>query len=201
MTRLILLAALAAGAAMADVVYIVNVDTSSIAGTTGAIEFQFNPGFNSLPATAQVQQFQSDGTLGTAFPSIGNVTGTLPTTLTFVNDPTLNDYFQEFTFGNSLTFQVVLGGDGINAPDGISSGSGFAYALWADTAASAPALATSDPFGSAGQIVFDSNGSVAAQSFIGEASITPAPEPGTTVLFAAGGLFLLVARRRRRSAS
>src|ERR1700722_17432555 len=62
--------------------YLVTIDTSTINGTSGNLDLQFNPG--ALPgtqlATATVQGLSSDGTFGIAVLT-GDVTGALPGTL------------------------------------------------------------------------------------------------------------------------
>lgn len=85
--------------ASADVAYAVTVDTSSLNGTAGFQEFQFNPGnATSQPATAQVINFTSAGGMLTGPPAnSGDVSGTLPGTVTLMNDQPFNDYLQPFT--------------------------------------------------------------------------------------------------------
>jgi len=71
-------------AANAAVVYGVTVDTSSVSGTSGFLEMQFNPGGSSLAATATVSGFNAgSGVLIPAPDVLGNVTGTLPRRLVF----------------------------------------------------------------------------------------------------------------------
>src|ERR1035441_9930218 len=125
-----------AGVVSADTItYGVTVNTSSISGTAGSLDFQFNPGpLVSQAASLDIFSFASDGTLAAGAclaggPCLaGNVTGTLPGTVTFDNGTGFNDYFQGFTFGSTLLFNVRLYGPAVNSPDGIStSGSTFAF--------------------------------------------------------------------------
>ena len=131
--RFAFLAALAVSNAAAAVSYTVNVDTSSVNGTSGFLDFQFNPGnATSQPATIQLVNFDPDGGSLAGPPSVtGNVTGTLPGTLTFANTTALNDYFQQFTYGSHVSFTVVLSGPAIDAPNGTATaGSTFSVSLY-----------------------------------------------------------------------
>jgi hypothetical protein len=90
-TALLLLAAAPAGAAIS---YTVVVDTGSVSGTSGFLDFQFNPGnATTQAATATITNF-TGGTLSGAPQISGNVSGTLPGTITFANSTALNEYFQ-----------------------------------------------------------------------------------------------------------
>jgi hypothetical protein len=80
-------------------------------GTSGSLDFQFNPGsLASQSVSLQILNFASDGTLAGSPTLTGDVNGTLPATLTFDNGTTFNDYFQGFTFGTALSFDVSLYG-------------------------------------------------------------------------------------------
>jgi len=124
-------------AARADIIYQFNVNTGSISGTVGSLDFNFNPGpLVTQAATLDILDFGSDGTLAGGPSITGDVSGgPLPTTLTFDNGSAFNDYFEGFTFGSSLTFNVRLYGPAVNSPDGIStSGSTFAFSMFSDAA-------------------------------------------------------------------
>ena len=110
-------------AARADIIYQFNVNTGSISGTVGSLDFNFNPGpLVTQAATLDILDFGSDGTLAGGPSITGDVSGgPLPTTLTFDNGSAFNDYFEGFTFGSSLTFNVRLYGPAVNSPDGIST--------------------------------------------------------------------------------
>ena len=107
-----------AGVASADsATYVISVNPSSIAGTSGSLDFQFNPGAMSQAADVQVLGFTSDGSLGAAA-TTGDVSGTLPGTVSFDNGTVFNDYFTGFTYGNTLTFDVNLFGPALTSPRG-----------------------------------------------------------------------------------
>src|ERR1700733_7997829 len=82
------------------ITYDVTVNTSSISGTTGSLDFNFNPGpLVTQPASLQILNFMSDGTLADCAANVqgfcptGDVSGRVPATLTFNNDTAFNDYF------------------------------------------------------------------------------------------------------------
>ena len=136
--------------AEAGVVYSVSVDTSLLtSGTTGNLNFQFNPGGGSQEASASLSNFTTDGTL-TGVPTLtGDVSGTLPGTVTFGNSTAFNDYFHGFTFGSSFSFLLTLYGPAIDAPNGTAtSGTTFGVAMFDDLGTTP--LLTTDPFGFAG---------------------------------------------------
>ena len=101
--------------------YSVNVNTSAVTGTAGFLDFQFNPGnSSSQPATATISNFIG-GTLGATTPNIGNVSGTLPGPVTFVNSAGLNEYFQGFTYASSFSFLLTLSGLALDNPNGTAT--------------------------------------------------------------------------------
>jgi len=123
--------------ALADTVtYLFTMNTSSENGTTGFIDMQFSelsfppgPGVYNTNATATVSNFQTDGTLAVEDPyttpapaggnlASGDVTGTLtnPVVFTVDGDGATNDYEQQITFGNQLSFDLTLEGQGVTTP-------------------------------------------------------------------------------------
>jgi len=212
-TRLFLLAAVVsilAGSASAGVItYDVAVNTSSLSGTAGSLDFQFNPGpLVSQAADLQILSFSSDGSLSACaaniqgFCATGDVTGTLPGTLTFNNGTGFNDYFDDFTFGNTLSFKVSLYGPALSTPDGIStSGSVFAFSMFSDAAGTIPALTadTTDEF--AFTVVVNLDGTTTVTNSSSQTSVSPlpsgVPEPSSFVLLGAALAFLGVLRFRQ----
>jgi hypothetical protein len=177
------------------ITYDVTVNTSSITGTMGSLDFNFNPG---TPATQladlQILNFTSDGTLAGDCPCItGDVTGQLPSTLTFVNDTAFNDYFDQFTYGTTISFAVSLYGPALSSPDGMStSGSTFAFSMFSDPAGTMPVLTTDTTFGTAFTIDVNLDGSTTVTDNSAQTNVTPAmmsspppggvPEPGNLIL-------------------
>jgi len=193
------------------ITYNVTVDTSSLNGSVGALDFQFNPGaLTTQAADLQILQFTSDGSpLGLAFPQTGDVSGTLPGTLSFGNGAGFNDYFDAFQFGQSITFRVSLDGPALVSPDGSAlSGSAFGFGLFSDPAGTVLAL-TSDPSGFAFMIDVNLDGTTTLSNFSAHTTVapqvvvspgpepSPVPEPSSLWLFGLGGASLLVAARRR----
>jgi PEP-CTERM motif len=185
---LVALSLLAASPAWAGpITYHVSVNTSSIAGTAGSLDFEFNPGpLASQSASLQILNFASNGSLAGAPQIFGDVTGgPLPTTLTFDNGGAFNDYFEGFTFGSALAFDVRLFGPALSAPNGTStSGSAFGFSMFSDPGGTIAAL-TNDPTGVAVRIDVLLNGtsSVTTSSSVTAVSL---PEPGTLWLMATG---------------
>jgi hypothetical protein len=173
---------LAFAASAAPITYNVTVDTSSIAGAAGSLDFNFNPGpFVSQGASLQVLGFATDGALNSSASSIGHVTGNLPGPLTFDNGAPLNDYFVGVTYGSTLAFTISLFGPALATPDGVStSGSSFVFSLFSDTAGTVPAL-TSDAVNGFGYVVdVNLDGTTTATNYlVGAQSV---PEPGTLAL-------------------
>jgi len=179
-----------AAPAAADVTYSFSVDTSSISGTAGSLDFNFNPGpFTSQLALADIQNFSTDGTLVGSPVVTGDVSGTLPSTVTLDNGSALNDYFQAFTFGSSLNFDVRLYGPAVNSPDGVStSGSAFAFSMFSDAAGTQPALTSDTTDGFAATLQVNLNGSTTPANFSSQTSLalsqTAVPEPGGLAVLA-----------------
>ena len=198
---------LAVGMAAADpIAYLVTVDTSSIAGTAGSLDFQFNPGpLASQAASVQVLDFNSDGTLASSPILTGNVSGTLASTVTFTNSTVYNDYFSGFLFGGTLSFVVSLLGPALTTPDGTStSGSAFAFSMFSDADGTIPALTSDAINGFAYTVAVNLDGTTTptVSSSKLTASVTTVPEPSSAWLFGAGllGLGILQFKRSRARA-
>ncbi len=112
----LMLALLFAGAAGAQVTYLVTVNTAALSGQ-GFLDFQFNPGISSQPATAAISAFIPEASLAASSTTAGNVTGTLPPSITLTNSTPYNDEFIGITFGTSLNFLVTLGGPTVTSPN------------------------------------------------------------------------------------
>ena len=102
-------------------------------GQHGYLDFELNGG--PLPAqeiTATVNGF-AGATLDSSDPSNGFAvtSGLLPGPVVFDNQVG-NDYFEALTFGNDLSFEVTLSGDGVSASGASTSQSGsiFQFALY-----------------------------------------------------------------------
>jgi hypothetical protein len=169
----------------APITYDVSVDTSSISGTAGSLDFNFNPGpLVTQAADLQILGFASDGSVAGSPTLTGDVSGALPPTLTFDNGSGFNDYFQGFTFGKTLVFKVSFSGPALSSPDGVStSGSTFAFSMFSDQAGTVPALTTDTTDGFAFTVDVNLDGSTAVTNYSSVTSISEAssavPEPST----------------------
>jgi hypothetical protein len=173
------------GASSEPVTSNMTVDTSSINGTVGSLDFQFNPGaLSSQSASLQVLAFTSDGTLAGSPQLTGDVSGLLPGTLTLDNGTGFNDYFEGFAFGNTISFDVSLYGPALSPPNGVSSsGSTFAFSMFSDSAGTVPALTTDTTDGFATTLNVNLDGTTTVSDFSAETSVVPEvqaiPEPSS----------------------
>jgi PEP-CTERM motif len=191
-------------ASAAPITYDATVDTSSISGTAGSLDFEFNPGpLVTQSASLQILSFASDGTLAGSPTLTGDVAGSLPAILTFDNGTGFNDYFEGFTFGSTLSFQVSLYGPALSSPDGVSTtGSTFAFSMFSDAAGTIPVLTTDTIDGFAFTVDVNLDGTTTVTNSSAQTTVVPAttpavPEPGTLPLMA-GGISLWLAFRFRR---
>lgn len=196
---------LAVPASASPITYLVTVNTSSISGTAGSFDLQFNPGpLLSQAASLQILSFAGDGTLAGAPIVTGDVNGILPATLNFDNGTGFNDYFQNFTFGTNILFDVSLYGPALSSPDGVStSGSTFAFSMFSDAGGTVPVLTTNTVEGFAFKVDVNLDGSTtvsnfSAQTDVAPATTTPVPEPATCVLLLPGIIAVRILTRSRR---
>jgi hypothetical protein len=204
-TRIWFLFVLCAATALSNVItYDVTVDTSSISGTTGSLDFNFNPGtLVTQSASLQILNFTSGGTLVGSPELTGDVAGALPATLTFDNGTGFNDYFEGFTFGSTLSFDVSLYGPALSSPNGTStSGSTFAFSMFSDAGGTTPTLTSDTTDGFAFTVDVNLDGSTTVTNYSSETSVVPAtvsavPEP-SSVSFLGLGLFSALAFRQQR---
>jgi hypothetical protein len=231
-----------ANAALASTItYYFTMNTSSLSGTAGIIDMQFSEqeygsgggttAYNT-DATATVSDFQTDGTLvaedpyttpypgSLGFLASGDVTGTLtgPVVFTADGDGAVNDYAQQLTFGNQLSFQLILSGQGVTTPicpntgDVVCSSPAFVLDFLDSTGSSF--LFSNDPSGSTptgwivGGVNVNLNTSTTPFTNLGpgngpsDLTVSSVPEPGTLPMLATGlaALFAFARRRWLRSA-
>ena len=187
---------LAAGTAFAiPQTYQVYVNTAAIAGQSGYLDFQFNPGNNAQAAFAEVMNFSSSGGSLSGSPvTAGTVNGNLPGTVTIVNTGAWDDYFEGFTFGNQIHFSVRLDGPALTSPDGTAGGgSDFAFSMFA--ADQVTPLLTNDPNGFAMTAKVMTDGTT--EAYYGP-STSPVPEPSTFALLGLGLAGAAVLRKKSR---
>lgn len=190
----------AATAAHADTLVSVVENTSSINGTSGSLDFQFNPGpLVTQAATVKILGFTGGSFIGTPATTSSVSGGPLPAAVTIANTGAFNDYFQDFHYGNAISFTLDFGGPAITAPNGISTSTSlFTFSTFSDTAGVVPVL-TADPNGVAATVTVNLNGTLAAIAVSPDVQILP--EPGSLWLLS-GALAAFAAIRfvRLRSA-
>jgi len=118
------LALLAPATARGDAIYIIRTNTSTLAGSSGYIDLQYNGLLNAGASTATITGFSTDGSLDGIILD-GDASGDLAHTVVIqngaLNNSGLNDYDEAITFGTFVEFTVVLSG-----PPGGTANSGFA---------------------------------------------------------------------------
>jgi len=186
--------------------YLVSVNTASLSGQNGYLDFQFNPGgTGASAASATVSAFTTDGSLQPGAPLngvSGDVSGALPGALVLRNTTGFNDYFDGFTYGNAINFSLTLSGPAVGTSGSV--GSAFAFSLY-DATGSNPLL-TTDPNGSVLTVNVNPDGSTSVETFPQSptnnspvASASAVPEPSSLMLFLStvpAGLALWVRMKR-----
>jgi hypothetical protein len=180
-----------AAMARADTFFGVLVNTSSLAGTTGSIDFQFNPGpgATQLGSMSIFNILENGGSFAGTQQDFGSVSGgPVPSPLFFTSASADNEDFETFTFGKSLMFSVDLGGAAVNAPTGLSTGSITGYfSIYSNAAGTTPALG-SNPMGIAAELIIGPAGVISTESL--SPAVSFVPEPGS--LWLVGGVLALV---------
>jgi hypothetical protein len=176
----------------------VDVNTSSVAGTSGSLEFQLNSFSANPPDSATLTKFVSDGSVqGAPYvfmpPNTGTISGGLPGIFTITETPTQGaDIGQDFNFGKDLQFNVTLSGPG-----------SFNLFLWDQPGGNGNNLLSStDPTAAGAALVLsvDQSGRVSILEGPGVTAIQLVPEPSSLALFGvvtAGWIGRLWWRRRR----
>jgi hypothetical protein len=184
-TILIPFVLLSASGVWADSVeYTFTLNTSSIAGSTGSVDFTLYPGSGAQSLTATVSDFITDTGVydGSQTLTGGAAGGPVASggTLTLTDTTGFNDDLESFTYGNTLSFNVDLTGAALTSPNGSgSSPYQFIFSTYSDTAGTIPVL-TSDPNGVSGIInINPPNGAVTTSAVSSKLGIVATPEPST----------------------
>lgn len=195
----LLLGAVGVSARADTIGYGVIVDTSSVYGEYGYIELQLSEDFagSALPVTATITDFTGDFALNPSDTNNDeiNASGLLPDTVT-MTDTTPSDYFEGLTFGNTLVFNLTLGGPGVSLEGDLTASAGSAFFLSFDGSDAGTPLFSTGP---AAEIVIDKTGTVTAESDAGNVEVVP--EASTLWLSAGAGLLAFAVRRLRRNAA
>jgi VCBS repeat-containing protein len=85
----------------------VTLDTSGFANTEAQLAWDLLNGDSAVNNSVIITDFATDATLGTAV-LMGGVAGALPATVTLTDSDFFNEYLQELTFGDDLTFTLHL---------------------------------------------------------------------------------------------
>lgn len=105
-------------------------NTSVLVGQSGYLDCHFNPGgLGAQTTTAAVTAFTPAGNLLPSAPlnSVsGDVTGSPATTLVLKNDMAFNDFFEDFSYGSIIGFDLTLSGPAVGSRGG-TVGSSFAF--------------------------------------------------------------------------
>ena len=189
----------------APIIYSVSILTG-LAGTPGALDVQFNSGPTmAQTSTATISLFAPTATLSgpVATPGAPSVTGSLLTSLAITNDPGFNDYFINYTFPSSITFQLTFSGPGVDTPSNSGSGSTFAFSLY-DAAGTTP-LNSSSIDGFLFRIDLSNRGVATLQNFatggatVSATTSSTVPEPSSLLVAPASLILLALWRGRNRA--
>lgn len=185
--------------------YQVTIDTSSLDGTAGSLNFQVNVQGTPDPLSIVLSDFGFDGTFDpldsdlcfgeTPCPITGEL-GTDPS-VSFANNPIdppdFIDYLQPVVFGTQISFRLFFSGLALDSSSPSPGTTSFEILLLDEFFS--PLLSDDPGIGSIVSFVVDDGElSVANFSSDGEADLSEVPEPGTLALV---GFGLLAACRRK----
>lgn len=177
----------------AAVSYHVDVNTAALTGTSGYLDWQWNPGTNAAPlAEATLSDFASDASLQPGAQIDGAVAGSLPGPLVFSNAAVLNAFLLPVIFGQALQFDLSFYAAEAGPPD---VGTLFSFALLDQNL---DPLLAGDPNGIVLGIDFNTEGSnvLVLENEVVTLVAVPLPAPFGLLLW--GVVALVMSSRRRR---
>lgn len=193
-----------------SVSYLVTANTTGRLSDAGFLELQLNPSTPpaSATVTATISNFSSDGSLGSVSINTG-VTGSFSSTPAVMDNTTLGDLQQNFTYGKTLSFELTLSGSEINnTTSGVYTGTILTFIL-EDSGQNG--LNTGPLAGEAVDIYVNPNGAGTglmvdtyppASGNYPSVTVSPfgvVPEPSSVILLGLGaGAVLVFGRRRMR---
>ncbi len=176
-------------------IYDVSIDTTPIAGQSGFIDLQFNPGTAGAPtATAEISGFSTTGLLAGPVLTDGDVSGALPGLVVFGNGLPLNALLQPLSpFGTAFSFRVEFGGAFLSAASG--SGTTLSMGVLGPDPDYLPLLGAN---ATGSTLAFELGpGSIIYAGSDPGIGVAPVPEPVTCGMLLVGLAFLMLAVRRR----
>lgn len=177
----------------AAVSYHVEVNTTLLAGTSGYLDLQWNPGTAAAPlAGAALSDFATDAALQPGAQVDGAVAGVLPDPLVFSNTAVLNAFLQPMVFDQAVRFDLMLDAIEAGPPD---VGTLFSLALLDQNLES---LLAGDPSGIVLGIDFNTGGSNVLVLESAVVTLVAVPLPAPFGLLFWGVVALVMSSRRRR---
>ena len=166
----------------------VDIDTASIAGLSGYLDLQLNPGGgDAQPVQVQISHFSSDAVLDAGLPD-GAVSGSLDDVLVLDNSAALNAWLQALNFGTYIAFTLDIDSDLTTG-----GGSSFAAVLW-DAAFNPLLAAAGEDAALRFELVPNAEPVWLASSLV---QVSAVPEPAIALNLLAGlGLLGFAVRRR-----
>ena len=184
--------------AAADIVYSVNINTSSINNTFGALDFTFAGGIPTPPpGSVKIYDLVTVAGLGPQLSGSGGVS--------LSNAPGYNNYFSPILYGTSLAFKLSFSGQIVTNPNPSAGLSSFAFSLLDQ--GQNPVLVSSDnnPGGFAFTIDLGGDGKGTVTNFMNTGTVqlvgaVPEPEEWAMMLLGAAMVGFQVRRKQRLSA-
>ncbi len=185
--------------------YFVVVDTSTLNGSIGYLDFQLNPGV--ATAAAVTAQIEFGGLFTTVLQGGPIIEGDVvlgsppPLSFTMINSTAFNDLLQPVQFGHRFDFRLRFSGDFLTA----SGGDATAFALTLLGPDQTTTLLTTDPNGTIATFDLAPGGNIAISTFSASpvlpsvVSISPVPEASEYMMMLAGLLLVGAVAKNNRS--